>query len=449
MVKRALLINLGAVVASAIVGVISTVVLARLLGPGGVGQVMLLLFVFNLVSLLDIARPVLVHALAGQYEAERVLIPKARRALLAIGVLVGCLSLFSLPHFTRNLSGPEIAGLSVAVFSFFPMSASWAVLDSRSETTYTGLARSVGWISIYVAFVLCARSDMPFTAYAFLLAAMNLSLWFAFVRKVGALRSGQTPGKRAEGGFGKRVFDLAVFNLAGLFTSSLDRIVLASLRPVSDFGLFSTQHELTTKPAIILRSIYSVLLPRMAAQASVSQRPVAHAWITGLSAAVLATLLLLALAIAFREKAVTALLGEEFRLSADLFGLLLAAQIFVILEYACPLMLNAIGNFSVQRDANLLGATIAVIVSYPLIDSFGVMGAAILYVLVHSSAMMLLFRTLLAVEITKPTSYVIGFFVISGSVLSLAWGYHIIPALLILVVSAGLLPKLLAAIKNG
>jgi hypothetical protein len=90
-------------------------------------------------------------------------------------------------------------------------------------------------------------------------------------------------------------------------------------------------------------------------------------------------------------------------------------------RYACPVLLNAHGDFSSQRRLYLWAAAAMVIAVGPVTHAFGIVGLAGLYLAVRGVDLLLFARTVWSTQ-SRPRWSLIGLhLLVAGAALALAW----------------------------
>jgi O-antigen/teichoic acid export membrane protein len=376
-------VNVGAAVVAALTGFLSTILMARWMRMDDFGFIMVLLLAFNAVAVLDGLRPVVVFESAQRKSGQQEILRTAMRIgiFLAMMVGVGAAAVCVVFAFNRlGLIGTALFAVSLALY--FPMSVYWGLLDAAGRTGFTGVARSSVWAGVFSLFTALAWADAPLSAYAAVLTGMNGTLLAIFWREACRL---PPPTKTIVAGdsllrrFLRQASNAVVFNLSAFVLGSIDRAALASTGGITAVGLYSGAYEIATKPSALFRVVSLVLFPE-AARKHAGGTDFALAWIRGTVAAFWALCAAAAVAVSFRSELLVLILGTKFVEAADAFGLLMIGFSFVILGYACAVMLNARGNFALQRNCYGVAAVAMALAAWPF-ASIGLVGVASLYML--------------------------------------------------------------------
>lgn len=437
-VRRSLTVNTIGVVAVAAAGFAAMLVLARRLPVEAFGAVSVSLMVANAVAVFDGVRPVVV------YEATRtdVSLPALHRTVwrlfLAIGAIATLVTLGVAGALWRAQIG--IAGLALlglAVFLYFPAACNWGFLDARNDTAFTGLARSAAWVAVYAAYIATAFVSANPALYLVPLVAMNAGLALAYRIRLGPPGTGAVGGRSpASREILRRSLDNLGVNVAATTIGTIDRVVLSAMSGMHGVGLYSAQYELATKPQALLRVANAVLFPA-AAKMHASGRSVHEPWLRMTLAGSQALAALVALLVGAREPIVATLLGPAYAAHADVFGLLVVAFVLQFFGYACPVLLNAQGDFSSQRRLYLWAAAAMAIAVAPVTHAFGIVGLAGLYLAVRGVDLLLFARTLASTGLRPRASVLSLHLLVAGAALALAWSASV-PATLIGAAASGL-----------
>lgn len=437
-IRRSLTVNTIGVVAVAAAGFAAMLILARRLPVEAFGAVSVSLMVANAVAVFDGVRPVVVFEATRADVSLRALHRTVWRLFLGIGALATLITLAIAGALWRAQIGVAgLAMLGLAVFLYFPAACNWGFLDARNDTAFTGLARSVAWVAVYAAYIATAFVSADPALYLVPLVAMNAGLAAAYRGRLGTLRGeagqGQSPSSRD---ILRRSLDNLGVNVAATTIGTIDRIVLSAMSGMHGVGLYSAQYELATKPQALLRVANAVLFPA-AAKMHATGLSVLEPWLRMTLAGSQALAALAALLVSAREPIVANLLGPAYAAHADVFGLLVVAFVLQFFGYACPVLLNARGDFSSQRRLYLWAATAMVIAVAPVTHAFGIVGLACLYLAVRGVDLLLFARTLASTGL-RPRRLVLSLhLLIAGTALALAWSASI-PATLIGSAASGL-----------
>jgi O-antigen/teichoic acid export membrane protein len=439
-VRRSLTVNTIGVVAVAAAGFAAMLVLARRLPVEAFGTVSVSLMIANAVAVFDGVRPVVV------YEATRTEVSLAAlhrtvwRLFLWIGAMATLVTLaIAGALWFEQIGLAGLAMLGLVVFLYFPAACNWGFLDARNDTAFTGLARSIAWVAVYAAYMATAFVSADPVFYLLPLVAMNAGLALGYRRRLGAIAAdaggGRSPTPRE---ILRRSLDNLGVNIAATTIGTIDRVVLSAMSGMHGVGLYAAQYELATKPQALLRVANAVLFPA-AAKLHASGRNLVEPWLRTTLAGSQALAALVAVLVGAREPIVAMLLGPTYASHADVFGLLVIAFVVQFFGYACPVLLNALGDFSSQRRLYLWAAAAMVIAVAPVTHAFGITGLAGLYLAVRGVDLLLFVRTLSSTR-SRPRWALVGLhLLVAGTALGLAWSASVAATL------AGAIASALAA----
>lgn len=437
-VRRSLTVNTLGVAAVAATGFASMLVLARALPVEAFGTVSVALMVANAVAVFDGVRPVVV------YEASRTDVSLAAlrrtvwRLFLGIGGVATLVTLAIASVLWREQIGISgLALLGLTVFLYFPTACHWGFLDARHETAFTGLARSAAWVAVYLSYIAIAFFSTTPAVYLLPLVAMNAGLAIVYRARLGPVLddspNAKSPSARE---IMTRSMDNLGVNLAATTIGTVDRVVLSVMDGMHGVGLYSAQYELATKPGALLRVANAVLFPA-AARAHASGHSLFEPWLRMTLAGSLALTALVAVVVGERVFIVGALLGQAYAPHADVFGLLVIAFVLQFFGYACPVLLNARGDFSSQRRLYLCAAGAMVVAVGPVTHAFGIVGLAGLYVAVRGVDIVFLAISLASADRRARPSVLWVHGTVAIVAIAVAWTANL-PATLAAAAAAGL-----------
>ena len=379
-IASSLTVNIVGVTCVAIVAFFSTLLMARWMAVADFGLFSILLLAFNSIAVLDGIRPVIVHL--GARDAR--LGPQvytAEAVAIATGLAVAGAAFLVCWIFLADVLRPiERAVLAGGLGLYFPMSCYWGLLDSQKETAFTGGLRSAVWACAYAAFVAGAAVDAGLIWYVTVLCAMNATLLIAYAARF-YLRydigdRGGEPGLIST--IGNAAWNTIAFNVGALILASVDRLALAWIAGPVQLGLYSAVYELTTKPVALLRVVSAIFYPE-AAQLQTDVATLARHWLLGIRIAFSLAFGAVCVVVFFRSQLTELLLGERFADAADSFGLLALGFALVVIGYFCGIALNALGDFESARKAYSIAAVTMIAAAWPMVATWGITGAGLLY----------------------------------------------------------------------
>jgi O-antigen/teichoic acid export membrane protein len=209
-------------------------------------------------------------------------------------------------------------------------------------------------------------------------------------------------------------------NIAATTIGTIDRVVLSAVAGMRDVGLYSAQYELSTKPSSLLRVANSVLFPAAAAMHA-DGRSLSVPWLRVTLAGSQTLVAVAAVAIGLRQPIVAWLLGPDYAPYSDVFGFLMIALALQFFGYACPVLLNARGDFALQRRLYLVAAGAMAACAVPVTIAHGIVGLAALYLAVRAVDLVMFFMTLRSTGIRPRAGPLWVHFAIAAAALVLAW----------------------------
>jgi O-antigen/teichoic acid export membrane protein len=96
----------------------------------------------------------------------------------------------------------------------------------------------------------------------------------------------------------------------------------------------------------------------------------------------------------FRDNLAFWILGPQYTETADIFGVVMLAQCFVVIGYACALLLNSFGDFRLQQRYYVGAAITMALAVMPTVSIGGITSVALLYFAVRGVDLLLLYATL-------------------------------------------------------
>jgi O-antigen/teichoic acid export membrane protein len=354
--SRRLINDLGAGTATtvflAVVVFVSTIALVRILSVEQFGRISLILLLFNLASVFDAVRPVTIY-FANRFVEERGSVLNTV-LLLDIGIgsmLAAVVAAFSVFFPLAVLSRVDLLCLAIGFFFFFLQSAYWGWADAHGLVARTVIMRSILLAGLYAAYVLLAFTGADDVWYGLVLVVVSASGLFSFwflCHKHRLLTRISVPDMKLARRIGREVTRYVQFNIATLVLATSDRFAITNYLWERSLGLYSGCFELATKPMAFARSAQTVLNPHLT-RAAATGLDLFSLWARTTKIAFVLASIGAWLAAFLREILVPLVLGEPYGVAEDVFGIVVLAQPFVVLGYACALFLNAYGNFQLQR----------------------------------------------------------------------------------------------------
>jgi O-antigen/teichoic acid export membrane protein len=183
------------------------------------------------------------------------------------------------------------------------------------------------------------------------------------------------------------------FNLATLVLATADRAAIATQAGPQSLGWYSAHFELATRPVGFARAIQVVLNPHMT-HAVAQCTDVFPLWVKYTKIVFLVTSFGAWSATLFRDNLAFWILGPQYTETADIFGIVMLAQCFVVIGYACALLLNSFGDFRLQQRYYVGAAITMALAVMPTVSIGGITSVALLYFAVRGVDILLLYATL-------------------------------------------------------
>jgi O-antigen/teichoic acid export membrane protein len=132
--------------------------------------------------------------------------------------------------------------------------------------------------------------------------------------------------------------------------------------------------------------------------------------------------------VAERDWVMELLLGSKFAEAADAFGVLMVGFSLVVLGYSCAVILNARGDFVLQRNCYGWTAVAMALLAWPF-TRFGILGAAALYSISRLVDVVLMYFTARKVGALSTVPTMLMTLLSHGGLMSSAWNRAYLPAL--------------------
>jgi O-antigen/teichoic acid export membrane protein len=269
--RRRILLDIGAgtgaVSVLALVVLVSTLLLARVLSIEQFGKISVLLLLFNLTSVFDAVRPVTIY-FANYYASDRTSVYASILWLnsligLSLGTVIAVVA-FSVPF--QLFSRAELLCLAGVFVFFFPQSAYWGWADAHGLVRRTAIARAALMAAVYLGFLALALTGAEGFSYSLVLliaSASGLALFWNLCRSRGLIGKLEWPDRTLVARIGSEVGRYMQFNLASLVLATVDRVAISTQTGTRQLGLYSGHFEIATKPVALIRAIQNVLNPHL------------------------------------------------------------------------------------------------------------------------------------------------------------------------------------------
>lgn len=407
-IARSSIVTLAIRLSALGLGFLQTLLLARLLGAEGYGEVVAVVSVATMAAWIGVlglnglaVREVARFRLRGDGSAERGFLQLAVVAVTAAALLVGIAA--------HTLAAPKMPGLSRWIIVLAPMIA--LILLFRGAALGRGeVIRSQAPLdTLRPAFFLFLVSTAVLaggltvgTAVILNTAAFAVTLLAAFL----LVRPPEAEGRKNRPDVPSLLKSALPFFLAGVFAtlhSEMMVIMLAALSTPDETGIFQVAFRLSTLLLVVRQAIDVPLAPRFSALWESGARSELERLACLSAAASTGAALLILLAFFVAAEPLTALFGPEFAAARGSFLLLAAAQAFFVAAGPLPVLLNMADRPGVVTAAIGAAQGVQLVLGLLLIPHFGAFGAALAMsaaVVAWTSGMWVLARRALGVRIT-------------------------------------------------
>lgn len=374
-----------------LLGLVNAVLLARLLGPEGRGELALvLLYPVLALGLAGLALNDAVVYRAARALPPRRLAPPALLLALGIGAAVAAAGALAAPLLLAgHADGVRRSGalyflmvpaglVALHLGAVFQGRLEYGVWNAvRGATTLATVAGVAG-----LALLGLAEVEAVTLAYLGGFCA-SAALALALARRRGWLPA---PVDRHElGQLLRFALPLQAGVVVQLVNERLDQLLIARLLTPTDLGLYVAAMAIAAIPAIPAATLANVAYPRIAGVAEAADRgPVVERYLR--LAVALAGLVALAL-LALGQPLVTALYGPAFAAAVPILEWYAAGAVALAARAVLAQAVKAAGRPALATAAELAGLAVNVVLLLLLLPRIGVVGAAVAYAGMQGTAL--------------------------------------------------------------
>ena len=359
--------------------VVSGPLVARMLGPDGRGQMVLVTVVAMLCCLAAVGGlpSAIAHTVAVSGHAARDVVGGLLRFWLTAMLLPAAVAAGIMAVVLRD-SSRQLELVAVSFGICYCLSVQFilgAMLQGEGNVRLVNLQRLIGMAS-YVAVVAILFIVDPTNQSVVLLLIYLASLlggfavaWRMLRRPVGdvSLRASRADVH----GFARRGF---VSGLNALDALGIDQLLVGLVLGQAALGLYAVAVSVTSVPTIVLGGVAAILLPRMAALPSNDALAVMRKWVV---AAIALDLLLVGAIEIVVGPALRIFFGDEFVPAIEVARILAIAWAFLALRRVLTAAAQAQGKVTTASIAEL-GSTVLMIVSVTLgMHLWGIKGVGV------------------------------------------------------------------------
>jgi|GEM_PF-2338769 len=368
---------LGSNALISLTGLICLPLLFRNLGPASYGQLSLFLLGMGLLTSLDLARPTLVHELAGGQRSSQPgellsLIGVSQGALVPLALAVGLLGF-----------GPSAGlALGLGVHFFVASSGPYAVLAVRGRVGTAGAVRNLLWVAAFVGATLASTAGWGVAALAWPFALANAGVYLVNRHLAGPGSGALLPRPRldVERRFRGRSADILGLGVATAVVVAADRLLLQWGTEGESFGRYAAQYDLAIKINVLSSALGTVLFPAYSRLVAERGRgAAARSFLRQLSWVVVAYFLGLLALTAFSGELLELVLGSEAGEGAVVLPLFFLGVFLALFGHLLTPWQRACGDFRTHRRVYAGTALWMVAFGAFAIPAWGALGAALTY----------------------------------------------------------------------
>jgi O-antigen/teichoic acid export membrane protein len=382
-------LNAVANIFQAVIGVITGIAAARLLGPHGRGELAAIQNfpgALGMLACIGMPEALLYYCArdptqAGSYTGSAVAL-----ALLASVpfVVTGWLLMPWMLHAER----PAIIAMGrvyLAIVPVYVVSLFLVPLRATSNFVPWNLLRTlpnISWLAVLIGAWFAGRATATFLASASLFSVALLDIFYAFVT-LRRVDGSFVPRLRHWSGMLRYGFPCMMTGVPQFLNLRLDQMLMAAFIPPRALGLYVAAVAWSAAPAPLLNAIGFVIVPAVAAEAS-DPRGVRRIAAGGRAAVALA-LVTCTLAMAATPLAITLLFGTRFRAGIPAALILVPASGVLGVNYVFEEGLRAMGRPYSVLGAELFGLVVTALALLLLLRPLGINGAALASLLGYSA----------------------------------------------------------------
>ena len=374
----------------ALFGLVTGVLVARLLGPNGRGELAAIQTwpaVIATIAMLGMPETVVYYAARESDRAGRYLASAVTLALIsALPFLVA--GYLAMPLLLAAQSATIIAGarwylLIVPIYALLGMP--YNSLRGRGDFAFWNGIRvtpAFGWLTVLVLAWMLGRGTPRFVA------AGNLVALSLLILPVTLIILKRVPGPFwPELGHWKPMLRFGLPCVIGtmpqMLNFRLDQMLMAGLMPARLLGLYVVAVAWSSATGPLLTALGSVLFPRVASQASREQQ--VRALAQGSRIAVLASVIVTVVVTALTPRAIPLLFGEKFTAAIPAALILVVAGGVSAFNLVTEEGLKGLGHPTSVMWAEFGGLIVTIISLWLMLRPLGIMGAALASLLGYST----------------------------------------------------------------
>ncbi len=392
--KSNFLFSALAVCINAGVSLCSVPYITRQVSPSDYGHISLFILFFYLFAFVDGIRPVIINSVHHSFRTQSDFFRSCHVFSWLCGAVLCVLSFVLLMLFYhQRLSAAEILFISLCALFCVPMNNEAAFLEAGERVGFVMMVRSAGWVLFYASFIFYATVGAAFEWYALSVAGMNGFLLICYrMANSREFRSGRFRFAIIKEMMTK-IRQVIVFNLCSTLMSSLDRLFISRLLPIQLLAHYSVQYEFGFNWNTLVHTAGRVLYPHLSRR--MADEPLSETvlfWVRMNKLIFFAVFSLTLAGAAFSEEIIGLYAGSVYKEHHYIFRFVMIGVAISALGVMATVFQRARGDFASQEKAYGIAALTGIVLVYPLVKTFGILGAAFVYLAVRIGDILLVFK---------------------------------------------------------
>ncbi len=392
--KSNFLFSALAVCINAAVSLSSVPYITRRVSPSDYGHISLFILFFYLFAFVDGIRPVIINSVHHSCPQRADFFRSCHIFSWLCGTVLSVLSFILLMLFYyHRLSTAEILFVSLCALFCVPMNNEAAFLEAGERVGFVMMVRSAGWVLFYASFIFYATIRADFECYALSVFGMNGFLLIIYrMANSGESRSGTFRFAIIKEMMTK-IRQVILFNLYATLMSSLDRLFISRLLPLQLLAHYSVQYEFGFNWNTLVQTAGRVLYPHLSRR--MTDEPFAEIlafWVHMNKLIFFAVFSITLAGAAFSAEIIGLYAGALYTEHHYIFRFVMIGVAISALGVMAVVFQRAHGDFASQEKAYGIGALTGIILVYPLVKNFGILGAVFVYLSVKIADILLILK---------------------------------------------------------
>ena len=392
--KSSFLFSALAVCINAAVSLASVPYITRQVSPSDYGHISLFILFFYLFAFVDGIRPVIIRSVHTKGKEKSDFFRSCHIFSWLCGAVLSVVSFILLMLFYHHrLSALEILFVSLCALFCIPMNNEAAFLEAGERIGFVMMVRSAGWVLFYASFIFYAAVGAAFECYALSVAGMNVFLLICY--RVGNSRESRSGQFRFAviREMMTKIRQVILFNLYATLMSSLDRLFISRLLPLQLLAHYSVQYEFGFNWNTLVHTAARVLYPHLS-RGMAEQDPgeMLLFWVHMNKLIFFAVFSLTLAGAAFSAEIIRLYAGEIYAEHHYIFRFVMLGVSLSAAGVMATVFQRALGDFASQEKAYGIAALTGIVLVYPLVKTFGILGAALVYLAVRIGDILLVLK---------------------------------------------------------